>query len=555
MIKRLLFLIAILIPFISIGQLDVKPNYTKPFFQGSLAVKDTMQVDSVIQISNSGIIKSVNGNAFLNLRANGNDDEVEMVGSNSGFKIFGSLGSCAFGNNVDAGNDLTSEVNISNFGSALFLGNKNVGIDKTGLVGLVYNQAFSWNFDPDKPNYPTQISTQKGDYKIGVTNSASLGGFHTIVKTDNTGYVNQLGFNSGGGFETILSEITPTADRQLYLPNINDTIAARSNLLENTDITLSGNRIVTMSGNSFMFSGGETKIKGAGSDGTSEAFRVENLAGGNSSFVVDNEKHISQNSNNPISSTQYFLNSDGSEYGFRINGSHTVAGFSQTGGAPQGGYTCGGLLGGNTGFWVVGAAATTADRTGGRFYVDGANTADNTALTLRAGNGLVNRAIDSQMGDVVIQAGNVIIGANSGNASALLDVTSTTQGFLKPRLTTVQRDAIVSPASGLEVYNVTTNEPNYYDGSGWGSSVLNIFNSNGTIASDRVLTMGANNFQFSTTTGSLSIGTTVTTSKVNVGGDVETTIAGSGIIVLDELDGNRYRIHTENGNLFVELVP
>ncbi len=402
-----------------------------------------------IRISDGQVIKSVNGDASLDFRANGNDDEVVMMADNSGFKIFGSLGVAAFGNNVDATNDLTSEINVSNFGTALFLGNKNVGIDKTGLVGLVYNQAFSWNFDPDKPNYPTQISTQKGDYKIGVTNSASLGGFHTIVKTDNTGYVNQLGFNSGGGFETILSEITPTADRQLYLPNINDTIAARSSLLENTDITLSGNRIITMSGNSFMFSGGETKIKGSGSDGTSEAFRVENLAGGNSSFVVDNEKHISQNSSNPISSTQYFLNSDGSEYGFRINGSHTIAGFSQTGGAPQGGYTCGGLLGGNTGVWVQGGGATSSNRIGGRFYVDGTNTADNTALTLRAGNGLVNRSIDSQMGDVVIQSGNVIIGANSGEATAIVDVTSTTQGFLPPRMTTGQRDAIVSPAFGL----------------------------------------------------------------------------------------------------------
>ena len=39
--------------------------------------------------------------------------------------------------------------------------------------------------------------------------------------------------------------------------------------------------------------------------------------------------------------------------------------------------------------------------------------------------------------------------------------------------------------------------------------------------------------------GELRIGTTTTTSQLNVGGDVETTIAGSGIIVLDELDGNK----------------
>jgi len=39
--------------------------------------------------------------------------------------------------------------------------------------------------------------------------------------------------------------------------------------------------------------------------------------------------------------------------------------------------------------------------------------------------------------------------------SAALSVTSTTKGFLGPRLTTTQRDAIVSPAEGLLIYNTT----------------------------------------------------------------------------------------------------
>jgi hypothetical protein len=54
-------------------------------------------------------------------------------------------------------------------------------------------------------------------------------------------------------------------------------------------------------------------------------------------------------------------------------------------------------------------------------------------------------------------------------ASALLTLTSTTRGFLPPRMTTTQRDAIGSPATGLVIYNTTTNVLNFYNGSAWGA--------------------------------------------------------------------------------------
>lgn len=51
--------------------------------------------------------------------------------------------------------------------------------------------------------------------------------------------------------------------------------------------------------------------------------------------------------------------------------------------------------------------------------------------------------------------GNVGIGTSSPNASSLLDITSTTKGFLPPRMTTTERNAISSPARGLLVYDTT----------------------------------------------------------------------------------------------------
>ena len=53
------------------------------------------------------------------------------------------------------------------------------------------------------------------------------------------------------------------------------------------------------------------------------------------------------------------------------------------------------------------------------------------------------------------------------DASAMLDVQSTTKGMLIPRLTTTQRTSIASPATGLLVFDSDTNSFWFYDGSAW----------------------------------------------------------------------------------------
>jgi hypothetical protein len=64
-------------------------------------------------------------------------------------------------------------------------------------------------------------------------------------------------------------------------------------------------------------------------------------------------------------------------------------------------------------------------------------------------------------------AQNIGIGTNTPNGSAALDVNSTSKGLLIPRMTSAQRGAIASPATGLMVYDITTNSFWYYNGSGW----------------------------------------------------------------------------------------
>jgi hypothetical protein len=53
------------------------------------------------------------------------------------------------------------------------------------------------------------------------------------------------------------------------------------------------------------------------------------------------------------------------------------------------------------------------------------------------------------------------------NASAVMQADSTTQGFLPPRMTTTQKNAIASPAAGLQVFDTTLNMMSYYNGTIW----------------------------------------------------------------------------------------
>jgi hypothetical protein len=53
------------------------------------------------------------------------------------------------------------------------------------------------------------------------------------------------------------------------------------------------------------------------------------------------------------------------------------------------------------------------------------------------------------------------------STKAILQVDSTSQGALLPRMTTTQRDAITSPPEGLEIYNLTTHKKQIFTGSVW----------------------------------------------------------------------------------------
>ena len=63
--------------------------------------------------------------------------------------------------------------------------------------------------------------------------------------------------------------------------------------------------------------------------------------------------------------------------------------------------------------------------------------------------------------------GGVAFGSGEPDASSLLDLTSTTKGFLPPRMDDAQRDAIASPATGLMIFNTTAGQYEFWSGTAW----------------------------------------------------------------------------------------
>lgn len=118
-----------------------------------------------------------------------------------------------------------------------------------------------------------------------------------------------------------------------------------------------------------------------------------------------------------------------------------------------------------------------------------------------------NQNLDFKSGGTVRvsfeNAGKVGIGTTASVvASALVQMDSTTTGFLPPRLTTAQRDGIASPASGLSIYNSDNNDVEFFDGTSWtGTSSGNngIYTASGSLSGATTVTQGTNSLFFQTT--------------------------------------------------------
>ena len=89
---------------------------------------------------------------------------------------------------------------------------------------------------------------------------------------------------------------------------------------------------------------------------------------------------------------------------------------------------------------------------------DTASASTSDLISLQVGGSVRFRVVKSGFfsfntgGDIL---GNLCVGGSTINVSCQLEVRSTTKGFLPPRMTTTQKNAIASPAAGLVVYDTT----------------------------------------------------------------------------------------------------
>jgi hypothetical protein len=193
-------------------------------------------------------------------------------------------------------------------------------------------------------------------------------------------------------------------------------------------------------------------------------------------------------------SYNYVLQSDlSSGTVYRIGGSIPVnpkflsgltvnSGFTYSNGTEQNGYA---LLTDGTGYayWGAISAATPSS---GVTSVTGTNgisvspttgnvvvsfTGSTTGDYLPLSGGTVTGGTIFQSGltaNTFYSSGQVGIGTSSPNAKAIIEIASTTQGVLFPRMTKVERDAITSPPIGLILFVTDDNEGLYiYKTSGW----------------------------------------------------------------------------------------
>jgi hypothetical protein len=130
------------------------------------------------------------------------------------------------------------------------------------------------------------------------------------------------------------------------------------------------------------------------------------------------------------------------------------------------------IVGGSIDFQINGASRMRLFNTGnftlqnGGTFTDAGYRLDVQGTGRFTGSAVFSSAIT--VGGASAFTGSMVIGNNNiTEASAKLEVRATTQGFLPPRMTTTQKNAIASPAAGLVVYDTTLNKLCVRTASSW----------------------------------------------------------------------------------------
>lgn len=131
--------------------------------------------------------------------------------------------------------------------------------------------------------------------------------------------------------------------------------------------------------------------------------------------------------------------------------------------------------------------------------------------------------------------------AYTADPSAMLDVKSLTKGMLVPRMTSVERTNIVSPASGLLVFDTNQNSFYYYTGSVWTN-----------LSAGQLWTKNGSNVYLSNTDDNVGIGITNPNNKLLVKADASTGVDESIFAVLNNNGDTVFAVYQEGVRIWVD---
>jgi hypothetical protein len=412
---------------------DTSANTTKKITP--TALKSALALDNVNNTSDANKPVSTAQQDALNAKVTGN---TAIVAATKTKITYDAKGLVTAGDILDAA-DMPTGINAANIGAGVVSSTEFGYLD--GVTSAIQTQL---NAKQATLVSGTNIKTINSTSLLGsgdITISASPSGVAGAIQfSDGSAFASDatkffwnntfkglgIGTNSVIASLTIRGNGSTNATRALFIQNSGGTALFAmnddgetnfTNIIQGPTLKASANLSVGTT-----LTSARTHIVGSGSTSATTSLLVQNSAGNNALQIKD-DTSVSFPSNSP-------------NYQVMIGG--------QTGTNKNGlsiGYTISGVV----------------------FSQGGLFCNPNTATNELYGNN--NSILSFKDGEILIKNANN--GAAISNPSAILTIDSTTKGFLPPRMTTTQKNAIATPAAGLVVYDSTTNKLCCYNGSTW----------------------------------------------------------------------------------------
>jgi len=405
--KQLFFLIGVILTLNIFGQVNVDPNYTKPFFQGNIKVADTLGVEDIIRFNDGSTLSTATGMSLGNGIFDATNDG-DTVPTSFDVNLTDSL---IFS---DGTNEL---ININYIPRVIGFGDKFSSGNSQMMMSLGVTLEPSFRIRNFNDAFETEITGSR----------AFLGSTEVQVKgNDLITYGFRVRTHVSGGAST------PTRFEISNQDDIANVFFLNSVVGVNTTTPLTDFHV----DGSIRSEDGQYELY----DGLNERLAIGRINGYTFFYsTLDDQEQIRMYDDNKL----IFMPDDGN----------------------------------------VGIGDTLADD--GKLQVNQSSNNSSSGVTLVGTGGPTGRSYMNASNQFVLQkasntnqlvlsdGGCVSVNTTTIDPSAIFEATSTTKGFLPPRQTTVQRDAISNPAPGLQIFDTTTFTQNYFNGTDWISTPSN----------------------------------------------------------------------------------